>query len=101
MQEDVNRISNSAVIRSSHESSAGSLALLPPRAIGLSLLEIYFDRVYNASLLFYKPALFSDYLDDKLPSFLLRSIFALASLYVGGWRSWLYILSPNPSQVPP
>lgn len=83
LAEDVNSISNSAVLsRSSHESSAGSLALLPPRAIGLSLLEIYFDRVYNASLLFYKPALFSDYLDDKLPSFLLRSVFALASLFL-------------------
>lgn len=55
---------------------------LPSRAIGLSLLEVYFARIYNASLLFYKPFLFRDYLDEKLPDVLLKSIFALSTLYV-------------------
>ncbi|KAL2784287.1 hypothetical protein BJX66DRAFT_344159 [Aspergillus keveii] len=55
---------------------------LPPRAIGLSLLEIYFTRIYNASLLFYKPLLFQDYLDGKLPDILLKAIFALSTLFL-------------------
>lgn len=55
---------------------------LPPRALGLSLLEIYFSRIYNASLLFCKPVLFQQYLDGKLPRVLLKGIFALATLYV-------------------
>jgi hypothetical protein len=55
---------------------------LPPRALGLSLLEIYYTRLYNASLLFCKPILFQEYLDGKLPGFFLKALFALATLYV-------------------
>ncbi|KAL5358126.1 hypothetical protein BJX96DRAFT_163544 [Aspergillus floccosus] len=55
---------------------------LPSRAIGLSLLEIYFTRIYNASLLFYKPLLFQKYLDGNLPDILLKSIFALSTLFL-------------------
>jgi hypothetical protein len=63
-------------------SSSGPQAscALPPRAAGLSLLEVYFDRVYNASLLFFKPVLFQEYVEGKLPDYLLKAIFALASL---------------------
>lgn len=53
---------------------------LPSRAVGLSLLEIYFSRIYNASLLFFKPVLFQEYIEGKLPDHLLKGIFALASL---------------------
>ena len=53
---------------------------LPSRAVGLSLLEIYFDRIYNASLLFCKPVLFQEYIEEKLPDYLLKGLFALASL---------------------
>ncbi|KAH7327455.1 hypothetical protein BKA65DRAFT_406309, partial [Rhexocercosporidium sp. MPI-PUGE-AT-0058] len=63
-----------------NESSATTLASLPPRAIGFSLLEIYFERMYNSSLLFHKSTLFGEYMEDKLPNFLVRSIFALSSL---------------------
>jgi hypothetical protein len=55
---------------------------LPPRAIGLALLEIYFSRVYNASFLFHKRIVFQEYLTEKLPDFLVKAIFALATLYV-------------------
>ena len=55
---------------------------LPPTALGLSLLEIYFARIYNASLLFYKPILFQQYLEGRLHGALLKAIFALATLYV-------------------
>lgn len=54
---------------------------LPPTALGLSLLEIYFARVYNASLMFYKPVLFQQYLEGRLHGALLKAIFALATLY--------------------
>ena len=55
---------------------------LPSRVIGLSFLEVYFTRIYNASLLFYKPFLFQNYLNGKLPDVLLKAIFALSTLYV-------------------
>lgn len=62
--------------------SAGTnLDDLPPRAIGLALLDIYFERLYNATLLFNRTQLFESYLDGSLPPYLLRSIFALSSLY--------------------
>jgi hypothetical protein len=53
---------------------------LPPTAIGLALLEIYFARIYNASLLFYKPLLFQQYLEGRVHDALLRALFALATL---------------------
>lgn len=53
---------------------------LPPRAIGLGLLDIYFERLYNADLIFHRSHVFQNYLDGTIPSFLLRAIFALASL---------------------
>ena len=66
-----------------HEISSGSEGPpLPPRAIGLALLEIYFSRVYNASLLFHKRIILQEYLRGKLPGFLVKAIFALATLYV-------------------
>lgn len=65
---------------------------LPSRTIGLSLLEVYFTRIYNASLLFYKPFLFQNYLNGKLPDVLLKAIFALSTLYVPG-RSFVFLIS--------
>lgn len=61
-------------------SADASLDDLPPRAIGLALLDIYFERLYNATLLFNRTQLFESYLDGSLPPYLLRSIFALSSL---------------------
>lgn len=55
---------------------------LPPPALCLSLLEVYFTRVYNAPLLFHKPTLFQDYLEGRLNRSLLRALLALATLYV-------------------
>lgn len=61
---------------------------LPPTALGLSLLEIYFARIYNASLLFHKPILFQDYLEGKIHGALLRALFALATLYIILFVNW-------------
>lgn len=55
---------------------------LPPTALGLSLLELYFTRVYNAPLLFYKSVLFQQYLHGEVHVVLLRALFSLATLYV-------------------
>ena len=55
---------------------------LPPTALGLSLLEIYFTRIYNASILFCKPILFQEYLEGRVHGALLRALFALATLCV-------------------
>ncbi|CAI7659636.1 unnamed protein product [Penicillium pancosmium] len=53
---------------------------LPPTALGLSLLELYFTRVYNAHLLFFKPTLFQRYLQGEVHVVLLKALFALATL---------------------
>ncbi|KAI1035242.1 hypothetical protein LB504_006015 [Fusarium proliferatum] len=50
-------------------SAYASLDDLPPRAIGLALLDIYFERLYNATLLFNRTQLFESYLDGKLAAF--------------------------------
>ena len=38
---------------------------LPPHALGLSLLEIYFETIYNAPLLFNKYRFMRDYLEGN------------------------------------
>ncbi|KAF5658247.1 hypothetical protein FCIRC_12959 [Fusarium circinatum] len=63
-------------------SADANLDDLPPRAIGLALLDIYFERLYNATLLFNRTQLFESYLDGSMPPYLLRSIFALSSLFL-------------------
>ncbi|KAL5046756.1 hypothetical protein BDW71DRAFT_197406 [Aspergillus fruticulosus] len=55
---------------------------LPPTALGLSLLELYFTRIYNAPLLFHKPVLFQQYLEQELHGALLRALLALATLFL-------------------
>ncbi|CEL10566.1 hypothetical protein ASPCAL13683 [Aspergillus calidoustus] len=55
---------------------------LPPTALGLSLLELYFTRIYNAPLLFHKPVLFQQYLEQQLNGALLRALLALATLFL-------------------
>lgn len=53
---------------------------LPPTALCLALLELYFTRIYNASLLFHRPVLFQQYLEQELHGALLRAMLALATL---------------------
>ncbi|KAH7006775.1 hypothetical protein EDB80DRAFT_777500 [Ilyonectria destructans] len=60
---------------------------LPPRAVGLGLLDIYFERLYNAPLLFSRSELFESYLDGTVPSFLLKALFALSSIFLQKPRS--------------
>ncbi|KAL3484767.1 hypothetical protein BJX62DRAFT_218240 [Aspergillus germanicus] len=55
---------------------------LPPTALGLSLLELYFTRIYNSTLLFHKPVLFQQYLEHELHGALLRALLALATLFL-------------------
>jgi hypothetical protein len=52
---------------------------LPSPEVAVFLFEIYFSRVYNASLLFHKKKLLSEYFADQVPDFVALSIFALAS----------------------
>jgi Fungal specific transcription factor domain len=46
------------------------------------LIEIYFSRVYNASLLFHKPRFLYDWATNTVPDFVSLSMFALASIYL-------------------
>jgi len=54
-------------------------ASLPSPEVAVFLFEIYFSRVYNASLLFHKKTFLSDYFANQVPDFVALSIFALAS----------------------
>jgi hypothetical protein len=59
--------------------------LKPPncrlRKFGLLLLEVYFKRIYNATLLFHKSIAFQLYMQNDIPDYLLRSIFAQAAIF--------------------
>lgn len=55
-------------------------AALPPVMFGLSLLEVYFSHVYNSSLLFLKTTLLQNYIEGKVPAYLLRAVFALSTV---------------------
>ncbi|RAK98833.1 fungal specific transcription factor domain-containing protein [Aspergillus ibericus CBS 121593] len=56
-------------------------AALPPRALGVKLLEIFVSHKATSSFMFHDGKLFSDYMSDVMPPFMLRAIFALASLF--------------------
>jgi hypothetical protein len=60
---------------------AGS-AELPTTEVGLLLLEVYFKRIYNATLLFHKPIAFQLYMQNGIPDYLLRAIFAHAAVFL-------------------
>ncbi|KAL5315282.1 hypothetical protein ACEPPN_016149 [Leptodophora sp. 'Broadleaf-Isolate-01'] len=56
---------------------------LPSPEVALFLIDIFFSRLYNASLLFHKATFLSDYHANKVPDFVALSIFALASIFLG------------------
>ncbi|KIN06828.1 hypothetical protein OIDMADRAFT_139648 [Oidiodendron maius Zn] len=55
---------------------------LPSLEVATFLFEIYFLRLYNATLLFHKETFLSDYAANKVPDFVSLSIFALASIFI-------------------
>ncbi|KAH8201682.1 hypothetical protein TruAng_004120 [Truncatella angustata] len=65
-----------------HTSEDTATAELPSTEVGLLLLEIYFKRVYNATLLFHKTVAFQLYRQDGIPGYLLRAIFAHAATFL-------------------
>jgi hypothetical protein len=48
--------------------------------VALFLTEIYFERHYQADLLFRKQSFIEDYLAQRLPGFISLAVFAFASL---------------------
>jgi hypothetical protein len=48
--------------------------------VALFLTEIYFERHYQADLLFCKQNFIEDYLAQRLPAFISQAVFAFASL---------------------
>jgi hypothetical protein len=57
-------------------------AALPSTEVGLLLLEVYFKRIYNATLLFHKHIVFQVYMQNGIPDYLLRAIFAHAAIFL-------------------
>ncbi|CZR66494.1 uncharacterized protein PAC_16395 [Phialocephala subalpina] len=55
---------------------------LPSSEVAVFLFEIYFSRLYNASLLFHKKTFLSEYAAGSIPDFVALSIFALASIFL-------------------
>ncbi|KAK5991691.1 hypothetical protein PT974_07724 [Cladobotryum mycophilum] len=62
-------------------------SMQPPDAVQLSqevamfLIDVYFDRHYQAHLLFNKKDFTANFLNHKVPKFVLLSVFAFASLF--------------------
>lgn len=55
---------------------------LPERAIGLLLIEVYFSRIFSASLLYNHKEFVECYSAGTLPKHVLLSTFAISSLCV-------------------
>lgn len=55
---------------------------LPSTELGLLLLEVYFKRIYNSTLMFDKESILQLYLQGNLPSYLCRAIFAQAAIFM-------------------
>jgi hypothetical protein len=53
---------------------------VPSSEVAVFLFEIYFSRIYTASLLFHKKKFLSEYTAGSVPDFVALSIFALASM---------------------
>ncbi|KAF2500912.1 hypothetical protein BU16DRAFT_185557 [Lophium mytilinum] len=66
-------------IANSEETEA---AELPSTEFGLLLWEVYFKRIYNSTLLFHKSIAFQLYMEDRIPGYLLRAIFAHAAIFL-------------------
>jgi len=69
-------------LHASETTEESDTAALPSTEMGLLLLEVYFKRVYNATLLFHKTISFQLYMQNELPPFLIRAIFALAAIFL-------------------
>ena len=69
------------------------IADLPSTEVGLLLLEVYFKRVYNATLLFHKALFFDLYRQNDIPDYLLRAIFAHAAVFLQN------IMTPHKDQI--
>ena len=50
--------------------------------VALFLIEIYFERHYQADLLFYKQSFVDDYVSQRLPGCISLAVFAFASMSV-------------------
>ncbi|KAH7064329.1 hypothetical protein BKA63DRAFT_525206 [Paraphoma chrysanthemicola] len=50
--------------------------------VALFLIEIYFERHYQADLLFHKQSLIDDYLSQRLPGCISLAVFAFASVFL-------------------
>lgn len=48
--------------------------------VALFLIEIYFERHYQADLLFHKQSFIDDYLSQRLPRCISLAVFAFASM---------------------
>jgi len=81
-EDDIFVVVPSPCRRSSDSTSSPNFSELPSSEIGLLLLEIYFKRVYNATLLFHKAIFFDLYRQNGIPDYLLRAIFAHAAVFV-------------------
>jgi len=63
-------------------SEEAAAANLPSTEVGLLLLEVYFKRIYNATLLAHKTTGFQLYIQNELPGYFLRAAFAQAAVFL-------------------
>ncbi|RFU23731.1 hypothetical protein B7463_g12607, partial [Scytalidium lignicola] len=59
-----------------------SVESLPPRGLGLYLLDLFFSRYSSCSLAFHERRFFEAYLADSLPDHVLKAVFALSSIFM-------------------
>lgn len=76
------RTSHDTEERRASDSEDTQAAELPSTEVGLLLMEVYFKRIYNSSLLFHKSIAFELYSRNLVPDYLLRAMFAHAAVFL-------------------
>jgi hypothetical protein len=65
-----------------HNFTPPESAKLPSTEIGLLLLEVYFNWVYNSTSLFHRAIAFQLYMQNGIPDYLLHAMFAHAAIFL-------------------
>lgn len=77
-----NSISNTSVEScQSNQSSCTDINNDLPKPLRLFLIEVYFKHMYNSGLLFHEPTFLNDVEAGLVPTYVLLSIYATATMY--------------------
>ncbi|OQE09523.1 hypothetical protein PENVUL_c006G01896 [Penicillium vulpinum] len=66
--------------KTSHGDHVSSSSIIPPTEVMIQLIDIYFDCVFNANLLFHRPSFMEDLEKGSIKEHVLLSVISVASI---------------------